>query len=50
MNPPPYAEGKPAIHGYGPGTDGALGTTEHNGTIDKAISAQVSKVGKVYGW
>ncbi len=50
MNPPPYAEGKPAIHGYGPGKEGALGTTEHNGTIDKAISAQVSKVGKVYGW
>ena len=51
MNPPPYSEGKPAIKGYGPGKDGALGTTAHNGTIDKAIDAQVSKVGKdVYGW
>ena len=37
MNPPPYAEG-------------ALGTTEHNGSIDNVISTQVSKVGKVYGW
>jgi hypothetical protein len=51
MNPPPYSEGKPAIKGYGPGKDGALGHTAHNGTIDKAIDAQVSKVGKdVYGW
>jgi hypothetical protein len=50
MNPPPYGEGKPKISKYGSGQDNALGTTEHNGTIDKAISAQVSKVGKVYGW
>jgi hypothetical protein len=50
MNPPPYAEGEPALRKYGPGQDGALGTTEHNGSIDNVISTQVSKVGKVYGW
>jgi hypothetical protein len=27
-----------------------LGHTDHNGSIDKVISTQVSKVGKVYGW
>ena len=50
MNPPPYSEGEPKLKKYGPGTDGALGTTEHNGSIDNVISTQVSKVGKVYGW
>ena len=50
MYPPPYAEGEPELKKYGPGTDGALGTTEHNGSIDNVISTQVSKVGKVYGW
>ena len=51
MNPPPYAAGEPKLKKYGPGVDGALGTTEHNGSIDNVISTQVSKVGKdVYGW
>jgi len=50
MDPPPYSEGQPKLHKYGPGKDGALGTTEHNGSIDNVISTQVSKVGKVYGW
>ena len=51
MNPPPYAEGEPKLKKYGPGTDGALGHTDHNGSIDNVISTQVSKVGKdVYGW
>jgi len=51
MNPPPYSEGEPKLKKYGPGKDGALGSTEHNGSIDNVISTQVSKVGKdVYGW
>jgi hypothetical protein len=50
MNPPPYAEGEPKLKKYGPGVDGAIGTTDHNGSIDNVISTQVSKVGKVYGW
>ena len=50
MTPPPYAEGEPKLKKYGPGTDGALGHTDHNGSIDNVISTQVSKVGKVYGW
>ena len=50
MNPPPNSEGEPKLKKYGPGTDGDLGTTEHNGSIDNVISTQVSKVGKVYGW
>ena len=49
-NPPPYSEGEPKLKKYGPGVDGALGTTDHNGSIDNVISTQVSKVGKVYGW
>jgi hypothetical protein len=51
MNPPPYAEGEPKLKKYGAGVDGALGHTDHNGSIDNVISTQVSKVGKdVYGW
>ena len=50
MNPPPYSEGEPKLKKYGPGKDEALGSTEHNGSIDNVISTQVSKVGKVYGW
>ena len=50
MNPPPYAEGETKLKKYGPGVDGAIGTTEHNGSIDNVISTQVAKVGKVYGW
>jgi hypothetical protein len=50
MNPPPYAEGEPKLKKYGPGVDGALGTTEHNGSIDNVIRTQAAKVGKVYGW
>ena len=51
MNPPPYAEGEPKLKKYGLGVDGAIGTTDHNGSIDNVISTQVSKVGKdVYGW
>jgi hypothetical protein len=50
MNPPPYAEGEPKLKKYGPGVDGALGSTEHNGSIDNVIRTQTAKVGKVYGW
>ena len=50
MNPPPYAEGEPKLKKYGPGKDGALGSTEHNGSIDSVIRTQAAKVGKVYGW
>ena len=49
MNPPPYSEGEPKLKKYGPGVDGAIGSTD-NGSIDNVISTQVSKVGKVYGW
>ena len=48
MNPPPYSEGEPKLKKYGPGTDGALGHTDHNGSIDNVISTQVAKVGKVW--
>ena len=51
MNPPPYSEGEPQPKKFWPGVDGALVTTDHNGSIDNVISTQVSKVGKdVYGW
>ena len=50
MDPPPYAEGEPKLKKYGPGVDGALGSTEHNGSIDNVIRTQTAKVGKVYGW
>ena len=46
MNPPPYAEGEPKLKKYGPGDDGALGHTDHTGSIDKDISYQVSKARK----
>ncbi len=46
MDPPPYAEGEPKLRKYGPGKDGALGHTLHNGSIESAIDAQVSKSGK----
>ena len=46
MDPPPYSEGEPKLRKYGPGKDGALGHTLHNGSIDSAIDAQVSKAGK----
>jgi hypothetical protein len=46
MNPPPYSEGEPKLKKYGPGKDDALGHTLHNGSIDSAIDAQVSKAGK----